>query len=248
MSEHPEQVDFGYRQVERGEKAGMVRAVFDSVAPRYDLMNDLMSLGVHRAWKHVFVTALDPRPRHMLLDLAGGTGDISFRWLRRGGGPAILSDINPSMLRIGVDRAIDRGLIAGLLPLVTDAEHLPLPDRCVDRVSIAFGLRNCTDKAQVLREARRVLKPGGRFLCLEFSRLHVAALQPFYDAWSFKVLPRLGRVAAGDSDSYVYLAESIRTFPDQTRLAAMLSEAGFSRVTVRDLSGGIAAIHAGWRL
>jgi demethylmenaquinone methyltransferase / 2-methoxy-6-polyprenyl-1,4-benzoquinol methylase len=248
MSEHPEQVDFGYRQVGRGEKAGMVRAVFDSVAPRYDLMNDLMSLGVHRAWKHVFVTALDPRPRHMLLDLAGGTGDISFRWLRRGGGPAILSDINPAMLRIGVDRAIDHGLIGGLLPLVTDAEHLPLPDRCVDRVSIAFGLRNCTDKAQVLREARRVLKPGGRFLCLEFSRLQVAALQPFYDAWSFKVLPRLGRVAAGDSESYVYLAESIRTFPDQVRLAAMLSEAGFSRVTVRDLSGGIAAIHTGWRL
>jgi demethylmenaquinone methyltransferase/2-methoxy-6-polyprenyl-1,4-benzoquinol methylase len=248
MSEHPEQVDFGYRQVGRGEKAGMVRAVFDSVAPRYDLMNDLMSLGVHRAWKHVFVTALDPRPRHMLLDLAGGTGDISFGWLRRDGGPAILSDINPSMLRIGVDRLIEQGLISGLLPLVTDAEHLPLPDRCVDRVSIAFGLRNCTDKAQVLREARRVLKPGGRFLCLEFSRLQVAALQSLYDAWSFKVLPRLGRIAAGDSDSYVYLAESIRTFPDQTRLAAMLSEAGFSRVTVRDLSGGIAAIHAGWRL
>jgi demethylmenaquinone methyltransferase / 2-methoxy-6-polyprenyl-1,4-benzoquinol methylase len=248
MSEHSERVDFGYRQVGRGEKAGMVRAVFDSVAPRYDLMNDLMSLGVHRAWKHVFVTALDPRSRHTLLDLAAGTGDISSGWLRRGGGPAILSDINPSMLRIGVDRAIEHGLISGLLPLVTDAEHLPLPDRCVDRVSIAFGLRNCTDKAQVLREARRVLKPGGRFLCLEFSRLQVAALQPLYDAWSFKVLPRLGRIAAGDSDSYVYLAESIRTFPDQTRLAAMLSEAGFSRVTVRDLSGGIAAIHAGWRL
>jgi demethylmenaquinone methyltransferase / 2-methoxy-6-polyprenyl-1,4-benzoquinol methylase len=248
MSEHPDQVDFGYRQVGRGEKAGMVRAVFDSVAPRYDLMNDLMSLGLHRAWKHVFVSALEPRPRHTLLDLAGGTGDIGLRWLRRNGGPVILSDINPSMLRIGVDRAIDRGLIGGLLPLVTDAEHLPLPDRSVDRVSIAFGLRNCTDKAQVLREARRVLKPGGRFLCLEFSRLQVVALQPLYDAWSFKALPRLGRIAAGDSASYVYLAESIRTFPDQARLAAMLTEAGFSRVTVRDLSGGIAAIHAGWRL
>jgi demethylmenaquinone methyltransferase/2-methoxy-6-polyprenyl-1,4-benzoquinol methylase len=248
MSENPEQVDFGYRQVGRGQKAGMVRAVFDSVAPRYDLMNDLMSLGVHRAWKHVFVTALDPRPRHTLLDLAGGTGDIAFGWLRRGGGPAILSDINPSMLRVGVDRAVERGLIAGLLPLVTDAEHLPLPDRCVDRVSIAFGLRNCTDKAQVLREARRVLKPGGRFLCLEFSRLQVAALRPLYDAWSFKVLPRLGRIAANDSESYVYLAESIRTFPDQARLTSMMTEAGLSRVTVRDLSGGIAAIHAGWRL
>jgi demethylmenaquinone methyltransferase / 2-methoxy-6-polyprenyl-1,4-benzoquinol methylase len=248
MSDNPGQVDFGYRQVGRGEKAGMVRAVFDSVAPRYDLMNDLMSLGVHRAWKHVFVTALDPRPRHTLLDLAGGTGDISFGWLRRGGGPAILSDINPSMLRVGSDRAIERGLVGGLIPLVADAEHIPLPDRSVDRVSIAFGLRNCTDKAQVLREARRVLKPGGRFLCLEFSRIQVAVLRPLYDAWSFKVLPRLGRLAANDCDSYVYLAESIRTFPAQATLAAMLTDAGLSRVTVRDLSGGIAAIHAGWRL
>jgi demethylmenaquinone methyltransferase/2-methoxy-6-polyprenyl-1,4-benzoquinol methylase len=248
MSDNPGQVDFGYRQVGRDEKAGMVRAVFDSVAPRYDLMNDLMSLGVHRAWKHVFVTALDPRPRHTLLDLAGGTGDISFGWLRRGGGPTILSDINPSMLRVGSDRAIERGLVGGLMPLVADAEHIPLPDRSVDRVSIAFGLRNCTDKAQVLREARRVLKPGGRFLCLEFSRIQVAVLRPLYDAWSFKVLPRLGRLAANDSDSYVYLAESIRTFPAQTALAAMLTDAGLSRVTVRDLSGGIAAIHAGWRL
>src|ERR1700677_2636358 len=198
MSEHPEQVDFGYRQVGRGEKAGMVRAVFDSVAPRYDLMNDLMSLGVHRAWKHLFVTALDPRPRHMLLDLAGGTGDISFGWLRRGGGPAILSDINPSMLRVGSDRAIERGLVGGLLPLVADAEHIPLPDRSVDRVSIAFGLRNCTDKQAVLSEARRVLMPGGRFFCLEFSRVQVAVLQPLYDAWSFRVLPLLGRCVAGD--------------------------------------------------
>src|SRR5580658_1578467 len=248
MSDNPEQVDFGYRRVGRADKAGMVRAVFDSVAPRYDLMNDLMSLGVHRVWRRIFVTALDPRPRHTLLDLAGGTGDISFGWLRRGGGPAILSDINPSMLRVGVDRAIERGLIGGLLPLVTDAEHLPLPDRCVDRVSIAFGLRNCTDKAQVLREARRVLKPGGRFLCLEFSKPQIAVLRPLYDAWSFKVLPRLGQMAAHDSGSYVYLAESIRTFPDQASLATMMTEAGFSRATVRDLSGGIAAIHAGWRL
>jgi len=248
MSDNPEQVDFGYRQVRRGEKSGMVRAVFDSVAPRYDLMNDLMSLGVHRVWKHIFVTALDPRPRHTLLDLAGGTGDICFGWLRRGGGPAILSDINPTMLVVGLDRAIERGLVAGLLPLVADAECIPLPDRSVDRVSIAFGLRDCTDKAQVLREARRVLKPGGRFLCLEFSRLRVAVLKSLYDAWSFKVLPRLGRIAANDSDSYLYLAESIRTFPNQATLASMMSEAGFSLITVRDLSGGIAAIHAGWRL
>src|SRR6202041_3357976 len=167
MSDNPGQVDFGYRKVGRGEKAGMVRAVFDSVAPRSDLMKDLMSLGVHRVWKHIFVTALDPKPRHTLVDLAGGTGDISFGWLRRGGGPAILSDITPSMLSVGLDRAIERGLVAGLSPLVADAEHLPLPDRSVDRVSIAFGLRNCTDKQAALSEARRVLMPGGRFFCLE---------------------------------------------------------------------------------
>lgn len=242
----PETADFGFRTVPREAKKPMVRAVFDSVAPRYDLMNDLMSLGIHRVWKREFVEALDPRPRAALLDLAGGTGDIAYGWRARGGGPAILSDINPSMLGVGRDRA--RGGGGGVSFLVADAERLPLPDRAVDRVSIAFGLRNCTDKDAVLAEARRVLKPGGRFLCLEFSRVQVAALSPLYDAWSFQVLPRLGRVVAGDADSYQYLAESIRTFPDQETLAAMMRRAGLSRVTWRNLSGGIAAIHAGWRL
>jgi demethylmenaquinone methyltransferase/2-methoxy-6-polyprenyl-1,4-benzoquinol methylase len=240
--------DFGYRAVPRAAKAGMVRAVFDSVAPRYDMMNDLMSLGIHRAWKRIFVTQLAPRPMRSLLDLAGGTGDIAFGWLEGGGGPAILSDINARMLSVGRDRAVTRGLVAGLSLVVADAERLPLPDRAVDTVAIAFGLRNCTDKPAVLAEARRVLKPGGRFLCLEFSRLRVAAMAPLYDAWSFKVLPRLGQWVAGDADSYQYLAESIRTFPDQATLAAMLRDAGLSRVTVRNLSGGIAAIHQGWRL
>ena len=240
-------MDFGFRQVPVSEKAGMVRAVFDSVASRYDLMNDLMSLGIHRVWKQIFVSDLDPRPRHELLDLAGGTGDISFGWLGRGGGPVILSDINAAMLSVGRDRAMDRGFAGSVSLLVADAEKLPLPDRVVDRVSIAFGLRNCTDKDAVLAEARRVLKPGGRFLCLEFSRVQVAALMPVYDAWSFKVLPRLGGLVAKDSDSYRYLAESIRTFPDQETLAGMMRKAGFSRVSVRNLSGGIAAIHAGWR-
>jgi demethylmenaquinone methyltransferase/2-methoxy-6-polyprenyl-1,4-benzoquinol methylase len=189
-----------------------------------------------------------PSPSRSLLDLAGGTGDITFGWLADGGGPAILSDINAKMLSVGRDRAITRGLIAGLSLMVTDAEHLPLPDRAVDTVTIAFGLRNCTDKGAVLAEARRVLRPGGRFLCLEFSRLQVAAMAPVYDAWSFKVLPRLGQLVAGDADSYQYLAESIRTFPDQKTLAGMMRTAGFSRVTVRNLSGGIAAIHQGWRL
>ncbi len=241
-------VDFGYRSVDRAEKAGMVKAVFDSVAPRYDLMNDLMSLGIHRVWKRIFIGDLQPRPNRTLLDLAGGTGDIGFGWLKRGGGPVLLTDINNAMLSAGRDRALNRGFANDAGFIVADAEALPLPDRCVDRVSIAFGLRNCTDKSAVLREARRVLKPGGRFLCLEFSRVTVHALTPVYDAWSFKVLPRLGRMVAGDADSYRYLAESIRTFPDQATLAAMMGQAGLARVAVRNLSGGIAAIHSGWRL
>jgi len=241
-------VDFGYRQVAPEEKRGLVRDVFARVAPRYDLMNDLMSLGVHRAWKRIFVTALDPRPGRRLLDLAGGTGDICFGWLAGGGGPAVLSDVNPAMLAVGRDRAAARARVYDLAFVVADAERLPLPDACMDVVSIAFGLRNCTDKPAVLAEARRVLRPGGRFLCLEFSRVQVAALQPLYDAWSFSVLPRLGQVVAGDAPSYRYLAESIRTFPDQATLAGMMERAGLSRVRVRNLSGGIAAIHSGWRL
>ena len=240
--------DFGFQQVKLAAKKPMVRAVFDRVANRYDLMNDLMSLGIHRAWKRVFTTALDPRPGARLLDLAGGTGDISFAWLAAGGGPVLLSDINFSMLSVGRDRALQRGFAADVALLVADAEQLPLPDGCVDRVSIAFGLRNCTDKDAVLSEARRVLRPGGRFLCLEFSKVQVAVLAPVYAAWSFKVLPKLGKMVAQDEASYRYLAESIRMFPDQDTLAGMLRRAGFSRVSIQNLSGGIAAIHKGWRL
>jgi demethylmenaquinone methyltransferase / 2-methoxy-6-polyprenyl-1,4-benzoquinol methylase len=244
----PVTTDFGFRRVAVAAKKPMVRAVFESVAPRYDLMNDLMSLGVHRVWKRIFVTALDPRPNRTLLDLAGGTGDISFGWLARGGGDVILSDINPAMLAVGRDRALQRGIAGSLSLLAADAERLPLPDRTVDRVSMAFGLRNCTDKQAVLAEARRVLRPGGRFFCLEFSRVTVAALKPLYDVWSFQVLPRLGSRVAGDADSYRYLAESIRMFPDQNTLAGMMTAAGLAQVKVQNLSGGIAAIHSGWRL
>lgn len=244
----PATTDFGFRRVAVAAKKPMVRAVFESVAPRYDLMNDLMSLGVHRVWKRIFVTALDPRPNRTLLDLAGGTGDISFGWLARGGGDVILSDINPAMLAVGRDRALQRGIAGSLSLLAADAERLPLPDRSVDRVSMAFGLRNCTDKPAVLTEARRVLRPGGRFFCLEFSRVTVAALKPLYDVWSFQVLPRLGSRVAGDADSYRYLAESIRMFPDQNTLAGMMTAAGLAQVKVQNLSGGIAAIHSGWRL
>jgi demethylmenaquinone methyltransferase / 2-methoxy-6-polyprenyl-1,4-benzoquinol methylase len=244
----PDETDFGFRAVPRAEKKTLVREVFASVAPRYDLMNDLMSLGIHRVWKQIFVTLLDPRKGRRLLDLAGGTGDISFGWLAKGGGPAILSDINEAMLEVGRDRAVERGYVGDLTFLVADAEVLPIPSGTIDVVTIAFGLRNCTDKQAVLVEARRVLRPGGRFFCLEFSRLEIAALIPLYEAWSFKVLPRLGRAFAGDAESYQYLAESIRMFPDQQALAAMMREAGFARVAVRNLSGGIAAIHSGWKL
>lgn len=244
---NPDTVDFGYREVPRSDKARMVREVFRSVAPRYDLMNDLMSLGVHRVWKRVFVNAVGAGPRDTLLDLAGGTGDVAFAARERGAGRVMLSDINPAMLSVAQGRALDRGLLDGVLFLCADAERLPLPDRSVEKVSIAFGLRNCTDKPAVLREARRVLRPGGRFHCLEFSRVEVEALAPLYDAWSFRALPALGARVAGDADSYRYLAESIRTFPDQETLAAMFREAGLERVAWRSLSGGIVAIHSGWR-
>jgi demethylmenaquinone methyltransferase/2-methoxy-6-polyprenyl-1,4-benzoquinol methylase len=240
--------DFGYRAVPAHEKPALVRAVFDSVAPRYDLMNDAMSLGLHRAWKAIFVNAIAASPRETLLDLASGTGDIAFGARAAGAGRVILSDINAAMLSLAPGRALARGLAAGLDYVVADAERLPLPDRAVEKVSIAFGLRNITDKPRALAEARRVLRPGGRFHCLEFSRFEVEALRPLYDAWSFRVLPALGARLAGDAESYRYLAESIRMFPDQEALAGLLREAGFERVAYRNLTGGILAIHTGWRL
>ena len=240
--------DFGFTRVPVAEKRARVRAVFDSVAARYDVMNDLMSLGVHRLWKREFVRALEPHPRHALLDLAAGTGDISFGWLGAGGGAAVLSDINAAMLAVAETRAGRRGLRHRCDIVVADAEHVPVADRSVDRVSMAFGLRNCTDKARVLAQAWRVLKPGGRFLCLEFSRVQVAPLAPVYDAWSFRALPRIGAAVAKDADSYRYLAESIRMFPPQEALASLMTDSGFARVSYRNLSGGIAAIHTGWRL
>ena len=238
--------DFGYTQVPAAEKASMVRAVFDSVAPKYDVMNDLMSLGLHRVWKKAFLNAIAPRPNETLLDLAAGTGDISMGAMRLGARRVISTDINEAMLTVGRDRALNAGVVMDYM--VVDAEHIPLPDRSVEKVSIAFGLRNCTDKAAVLAEARRVLRPGGRFFCLEFSKLAVTALEKPYELWSFEVLPRIGARVAGDAESYQYLAESIRMFPDQDTLAGMMREAGMEQVAWRNLSGGIVAIHSGWRL
>jgi demethylmenaquinone methyltransferase/2-methoxy-6-polyprenyl-1,4-benzoquinol methylase len=247
--------DFGFRKVPVAAKKGMVREVFDSVASKYDLMNDLMSLGVHRLWKDAFVDWLNPRPGQHLLDVAGGTGDIAFRFLDRtrkkaGGAPARVTvcDINQSMLSVGRDRAIDRGIIAGIDWVCGDAESLPVPSASVDCYTIAFGLRNVTHIDLALAEARRVLKPGGRMMCLEFSKVALPILEKPYDLYSFEVLPRLGSMVAGDAESYRYLAESIRRFPPQEELAARMRAVGLGQVKYRNLSGGIAAVHTGWRL
>lgn len=243
-----ETADFGFRAVPRSEKSMLVREVFDSVAGKYDAMNDLMSLGIHRLWKREFLTLMDPRPHYKLLDLAAGTGDISFGWLKRGGGPVVMSDINESMLNVGRDRATANGYLGEIEFLLADAENLPLPAASFDRISMAFGLRNCTNKDKVIAQAYRLLRPGGKFMVLEFSKLQIAGLEKLYDLWSFEALPRLGQVVAKDAASYQYLAESIRMFPPQEQLKQMFETAGFERVSYRNLSGGIAAIHSGWRL
>lgn len=243
-----EEADFGFRAVPRNQKSALVKEVFDSVAGKYDIMNDLMSLGIHRLWKRELLTMLDPRPYHKLLDLAAGTGDISFGWLKRGGGAVVMSDINEAMLTVGRDRATANGTLGEIEFLVADAENLPLPDGHFDRISMAFGLRNCTNKDKVIAQAFRLLRPGGRFLVLEFSKLQIAGLERLYDAWSFQALPKMGQMIAKDAASYQYLAESIRMFPPQETLKTMFAAAGFERVSYRNLSGGIAAIHSGWRL
>lgn len=239
---------FGYRTVPVGEKASLVRDVFESVATRYDLMNDLMSWGVHRLWKAAFLDWLRPRPAMQLLDVGGGTGDIAFGFLSRGGGSVAVCDINAEMLGVGRSRALDRGLLDGLTWTCGDAENLPIPESSVDAYTISFCLRNVTDIPAALREARRVLKPGGRFMCLEFSEVVLPVLDKLYDVYSFKVLPALGARVAGDRDAYRYLAESIRRFPAQDRFAEMIAEAGLDRVEYRNLSGGIAAMHSAWRI
>lgn len=250
----PDTTSFGYQEVPRAAKAGLVRGVFDRVARRYDLMNDLMSLGVHRAWKDMTIIRANPQPGERLVDVAGGTGDLARAWVRRGtrvarrrGGAApdaLVCDINAEMLTAG--RA--RGDGAGLMWACGDAEALPLPDQCADAVTIAFGIRNVTDRDAALADMRRVLKPGGRLLCLEFSKPAVGALAAVYDRWSFHAIPVLGRLVADDEASYRYLVESIRRFPDQERFADQVRAAGFAQVSYANFSGGVAALHVGWRV
>ena len=244
------ETDFGFRRVSEADKTRLVKDVFARVAWRYDLMNDLMSGGIHRRWKAFLIDRLAPRPGQVLLDLAGGTGDIARRLLRRAGAGArvVVCDINEPMLRRGRDRALDAGVFRDILWLAGDAADLPLGSASVDACTISFGLRNVTRVAAALREIRRVLRPGGQFLCLEFSRVEAPMLRRAYDLYSFAVLPRLGQAVAHDRDAYQYLVESIRRFPPQADLAAMMREAGFEQVSWRNLSGGIAAIHSGWRL
>jgi demethylmenaquinone methyltransferase/2-methoxy-6-polyprenyl-1,4-benzoquinol methylase len=241
---------FGFRDVPVAEKKKLVGQVFSSVAQQYDLMNDLMSLGIHRLWKRYFVGTSGVKRGDRVLDLAGGTGDIAALLHERVGdtGSVVLGDINAAMLGVGRDRLTDRGLVRGLEYVQLNAEALPFPDASFDLVTIAFGLRNVTEKANALKEMHRVLKVGGRALVLEFSQVKPEWFRPVYDFHSFKVLPRLGKLFANDADSYQYLAESIRKHPPQDELKAMMAAAGFERTDYRNLSAGIVAIHSGYKL
>ncbi len=246
---------FGFKEVPDEDKEGLVRGVFDSVADNYDLMNDVMSGGVHRIWKDVMVNWLSPRPGARVLDVAGGTGDIAFRILDQTaakGAPAEVTvvDINTEMLRMGEARAAEtrNGKSNPRAWVTADAEALPFEDGSQDAYTIAFGIRNVTHIDQALREAHRVLVRGGRFLCLEFSQVQVPGLDQLYEAWSFHGIPAMGELIAKDRESYQYLVESIRKFPNQKKFAKMIEAAGFSQVKHRNLSGGIAAIHSGWKI
>ncbi|PWJ84257.1 demethylmenaquinone methyltransferase/2-methoxy-6-polyprenyl-1,4-benzoquinol methylase [Pseudaminobacter salicylatoxidans] len=246
------ETSYGFKSVGQNEKQGLVNEVFHRVAKRYDVMNDLMSAGLHRLWKDGMVAWLNPpkRPGWKVLDVAGGTGDISFRIIEASHrqAHATVLDINGSMLAVGKERAEKRGFAANTDFVEANAEELPFDDETFDAYTIAFGIRNVPRIDVALSEAYRVLKPGGRFLCLEFSEVDMPLLDKVYEEWSFKAIPRIGQMVTGDGEPYSYLVESIRKFPNQPNFAAMISHAGFDRVTYRNYSGGIAALHSGWKL
>jgi len=239
---------FGFKNVREEEKSSLVKGVFDSVASRYDLMNDLMSAGIHRLWKHELVSTLAPTADMHVLDVAGGTGDIAFRIAEKAGCRVTVADINQQMLDEGKARAVDRNLTSGLEWICCDAEALPFPDHHFDAYTIAFGIRNVTHIDRALAEAHRVLRPGGRFLCLEFSHMPSAPLQKLYDTYSFNIIPAIGKKVTGNEEAYRYLVESIRRFPDQETFLAMMKKAGFGAARYRNLSGGVVAIHSGRKL
>ena len=247
MTKPQETIDFGYQEIPINEKTEKVAEVFHSVASKYDLMNDLMSFGIHRLWKFITIELSAVRPGNVVLDLAGGTGDLTKKFSKLVGdsGKVVLADINNSMLQVGRKRLLDQGIFQNIECVQANAECLPFPDNSFDCITIAFGLRNVTRKQQALQSMYRVLKPGGRLLVLEFSKPRFPGLKPLYDAYSFSILPKLGKWIANDSDSYQYLAESIRRHPDQETLKSMMLEAGFIKVDYHNLTGGIVALHKG---
>lgn len=244
-----EKTHFGFKDVKKNEKAGLVADVFSSVASNYDLMNDAMSGGLHRIWKDKMIAKLNPQANTHLLDVAGGTGDIAFRFLKKQPQSKVtISDINQSMLDEGKKNAIDKNILTNISWSCADAQKLPFEDNSFDYFTIAFGIRNVTEIEKALKEAFRVLKFGGRFLCLEFSKVQNPAIAKFYDAYSFKAIPKLGKLLANDEASYQYLVQSIRKFPSQEDFADMIRTAGFSRVDYQNMTFGVVALHSGWKI
>ena len=245
LTENDQKIDFGFKTVMKSDKQKLVDKVFNTVADKYDLMNDLTSLGIHREWKNSLINWLSPQKNQNLADIAGGTGDIAKKFLRAGGKSAFVIDINKEMIKTGKFKNRSEKSLKWVL---ASAEKIPLDDNAFERATMGFGLRNITNRVQALKEVYRILKPGGRFICLEFSHVENELFKKLYDLWSFNLMPSIGEKITGDKNAYIYLVESIRQFPTQPEVSEMLSEAGFSRIRYRNLSNGIVALHSGWKI